>query len=141
MSVKENKGILSRFIEECWKNKDLNVIDELIAPDCPHHNNGPVNFSGPEGFKNAVNNWNTWFPGFQFATSSIIGEGDMVSSVGRFKGTHQGEINLPQLSIVVPPTGKTVEIEMVFNVRIADGKVAEGWTICDYSWIQRLVQG
>jgi ketosteroid isomerase-like protein len=43
--------------------------------------------------------------------------------------THTGDWDL--LGVKVPATGKSVELNMVFIWRIADGRIAEGWELDD----------
>ena len=37
MSAEENKAIVRRYLEESWNQRNLAVIDELIAPDLIQH--------------------------------------------------------------------------------------------------------
>ncbi len=53
-----------------------------------------------------------------------------VASIGRVAtGTHTGDWDL--LGVKLPATGKSVELNMVFIWRIADGRIAEGWELDD----------
>lgn len=71
MTTEENKAIVRNYIEECWNKKNLSAIPQFIAPECPHHMNGPVNFAGPEGFKMAIENWSRAFPDLQIIIEDV----------------------------------------------------------------------
>jgi hypothetical protein len=41
MAIEENKALGQRYLEEVYNNKNLTVIDELIAPNLVVHAYGP----------------------------------------------------------------------------------------------------
>jgi len=55
----------------------------------------------------------------------LVGEGNTVA--GRFKcsGTHRGEF------LGEPPTGKRMEVDEVYFLRVEDGKFVELWGLED----------
>jgi len=140
MSVEENKSIILRLVEECWNKRNYTVLDEIVAADCRHHMNGPVNLTGPVEFKRAVQMWIKALPDLTLTPGYLVAEGDMVAGTATIKGTHNGELKFPAMPAAIPPTGKTLELEIASISRIANGKIAETWDILDSSWIQRLAQ-
>jgi predicted ester cyclase len=65
------------------------------------------------------------FPDSYFTVEDMIAEGDKVVTRKTFHGTHEGEF------IGIPPSGKTVTIELIDIVRISEGMVVEHWFIGD----------
>ena len=56
-----------------------------------------------------------------------IAEGDRVWVRVQATGTHEGEWDL--FGALLPPTGRSVTLNMVFIWRLEDGKLAEGWEV------------
>jgi predicted ester cyclase len=65
------------------------------------------------------------FPKYQIFADEMIGEGDKVSVLARFRGVHHGDL------MGIPPTGKQVEVPFAATYRVADGKIAEHWMSFD----------
>ena len=62
-STEDKKAISRRWLEEGWSTGNLDVADQLIAPDCAVHGAGGQRVeSGPEGVKQLVQAWRTAFP-------------------------------------------------------------------------------
>ncbi|MCW4040624.1 MAG: ester cyclase [Candidatus Bathyarchaeota archaeon] len=114
MSLEENKALVRRFVE-AYNNRNLDVFDELLAPNYFDH----TSQVDREGLKQLMNMAFTAFPDFQEAIHDIIAEGDEVWARITFTGTHRGEW------MGIAPTGKTVTTEMVDIFRIENGKLAE----------------
>ena len=114
MSLEENKAIVRRFIE-AYNNRNLDVFDEILAPDYFDH----TNKVGPEGLKQLMNMAFKGFPDFHETIEDIIAEGDKVWVRITFSGTHKGEF------MGIAPTGKKVTTEMVDIFRIVNGKLVE----------------
>jgi predicted ester cyclase len=138
MSSKKNKETLRRYVDECWNEKNLSILGDLITPDCPHHMNGPVNFKGPEGFRMAIEQWTKAFPDIKVNVELEMWEGDTFASRGTLTGTHRGELKFPQMRSAIPPTGKKIELEFACIHRMADGKIAETWDVLDTNFIRTL---
>jgi hypothetical protein len=47
----ENKALMHRFYEEWVHPGNLDVVEEIIAPDCPLYFGGTFMGTGPEAFK------------------------------------------------------------------------------------------
>ena len=114
MSFEENKAIVRRFIE-AYNKRNLDVFDDLLAPDYFDH----TSQVGPEGLKQLMNMAFKAFPDFHETIEDIIAEGDKVWVRITFTGTHSGEW------MGIAPTGKKITTEMVDIFRIANGKLVE----------------
>ena len=114
MSLEENKAIVRKFIE-AYNERNLDVFDDLLAPDYFDH----TSQVGPEGLKQLMNMAFKAFPDFHETIEDIIAEGDKVWVRITFTGTHTGEW------MGIAPTGKKITTEMVDVFRIVNGKLVE----------------
>ncbi|HET7479523.1 MAG TPA: ester cyclase [Rubrobacteraceae bacterium] len=120
MSAEENKAIVRRVIEECFNQGNLDVIDELIAPDYVDHDPAmPEEVRGPEGFRQFVSMYRSAFPDIHIQIKDQVAEGDRVAMRWVATGTHDGEL------IGIAPTGNRVTTPGMSIDRISGGKVAE----------------
>ena len=120
MSLEENKAIVRRFVE-AYNKRNLDVFDDLLAPDYFDH----TSKVGPEGLKQLMNMAFKAFPDLHETIEDIIAEGDKVWVRVKTTGTHTGEW------MGIAPTGKKVKSEMVDIYRIVNGKHVEGRFVTD----------
>jgi C-1 hydroxylase len=120
MSLEENKAIVRRFIE-VYNRRNLDLIDDFVAPDYVDH----TNKVDREGLKQLFNMGLTAFPDWHETIEDIIAEGDKVWVRLAYTGTHKGEF------IGIPPTGKKITSKAVDIYRIVNGKLAEYWNVTD----------
>jgi steroid delta-isomerase-like uncharacterized protein len=122
MGAAENKELVRRFYEEVWVNGNLEVADEVFAPDYVRHDFRATDaLPGPEGQKKIAAEFRAAFPDLRFEVELLVADGDYV--VGRWtaSGTNLG----PWGSL--EPTGRTVTFSAANIFRFEDGKVAELW--------------
>ena len=122
MSAEENKALARRVLEEIFNNGNLDLADELIAPDYVDHDPAmPEDIRGPEGFEEYVSAYRTAFPDIHIEIEDQIAEGDKVVTRWTGTGTHEREL------AGIAPTGNRVILPGMEIVRISDGKLVEGW--------------
>jgi predicted ester cyclase len=112
-----------RRIIDAFTSGDLDVIDELVAPDCIEHQRG--NQAGSEGAKEIVRTLHRWMSDFSLTIEDLIADGDMVWSRNRARGVNTGSI------MGNPPTERSVEVDVIDIGRFKDGKLVEHWGIAD----------
>jgi predicted ester cyclase len=119
MSADQNKAVIHRYFEALsGRDKPSAVVDEFVAE---------------EPLKGHIAGYETVFPHYELIADQMVAEGDMVSVIGRFRGTQKGEL------MGIPPTGKTVEFPMHITYRLANGKIVEHWMLTDnLSMLQQL---
>lgn len=121
-STEENKALTRRVFEEIWNQGNLDLADELIAPNFVDHDSAmPEEVSGIEGFKEFVSMYRSGFSDVHIFVEDQVAEGDKVVTRWRATGTHDGDLS------GIAPTGKWVEITGMEIARISGGKVAEIW--------------
>ena len=112
MSAEENKAMLRRLVE-AHNAGNMEVMDELFTPELAEQAK-----QGYTAFRSA-------FPDWREEIVDVVAEEDRV--VGRFKcsGTHRGEM------MGIAPTGRRMEVDEVYFLRVQDGKFVEFWGLED----------
>jgi predicted ester cyclase len=121
MSAEANKFLVRRFYEEIDKG-NLDILDELVAPDYLDHNPPPFPgmHAGLEGLKQAFKVFRDATPGHHQIEDQIA-EGDKVVTRLTSHGKHEGD--LPG----APKTGNDLKMTSITIHRIANGKLVEKW--------------
>jgi predicted ester cyclase len=124
----ENKAIVGRWFTEFWgKTCDLNVIDELAAPDMLLQYSLHAPRRGREDIKAFMTKFREAFPDLNFwGTADLIAEGDYVVGQWEGGGTHTGPAFSDFLVGSLPPaTGRKMHFTGITVLRLKDGKIAQ----------------
>lgn len=123
-----------RLLDEVWNKKNLDVVDELIAPQFVVHDpQGTSPRPGPEGYKEYVHAYLTAFPDFELTIDDQVADESTVATRWSCSGTHRGQL------LGVPPTGRRVTVTGTSFSKFSDGKFAESWSSWDQlSLMQQL---
>lgn len=108
----DNKALVYRMVEAI--NADnMDAMDKLFSPE----------LAGP--MKRSFIKFRSAFPDWRMEIVELVAEGNTV--VGRFRcsGTNQGEFK------GVPPTGKRMEVDEVYFLRVGDRKFVDFWGLED----------
>lgn len=128
----QNKTVVRRLFDELWNKGNLQVADELIAPNYLHHDDSsPGLGKGPEGEKKRVNLYRTAFHDFRLSIEDLLAEGETVVARWSCRGVHKGELN------GIAPTGKQFAITGVTICRFDHGKIVEGFVNWDALGLMR----
>jgi len=122
MSLNAIKTVVRRFNEEVIAKGNRASFEALISPDF-------VNRSAPPGAPNGPQSmWDTFENVLRPALSNLrvtihdqVAEGDKVTTRKTITGTHVGTL------MGVEATGRTVTIDVIDIVRVAQGRYAEHW--------------
>src|SRR5947208_1608324 len=134
--MSNDKKVSRRIFEEVWNDKNIAVLDELIAADYVHDDPQSPKFSdGIEGYKQLVAHYFNAFPDARFTIVQEIQEGDTAETRWRVQGTHKGD--LPML----PATNKSFSVAGATIARLKDGKIVEGWNIWDALGLMQQLGG
>ena len=122
----ENKALIRRLIEEVWNQKNLGVVEQIIAANYVMHDPAtPGIAAGIAGFKSFHRLYTSAFPDQHFAIKDLIAEGDRVVTRWEVEGTHTGEL------ANIAPTGKRVRVSGTTITRVENGKIAEDHVFWD----------
>jgi serine phosphatase RsbU (regulator of sigma subunit) len=123
--AEENKAIARRFLEETMAKGNLDVIDELAAPDFVDRTLLPGQGPTREDFKRSVAEALDTTPITSFTIEEQIAEGDTVVTKYRQSFVERREV------MGIPPSGKEETTQGIYIHRISGGKITEEWGIID----------
>lgn len=129
MSTQKNKEAIVTLIEEVWSKGNLQIVDQLIAPQYTIRHDPGDPWDGKtldlETFKERVKISRHIFPDQKFYIEDLVGEGDKVAVSWHFTGTQKGTI--PGLLT----TNKKVNVSGLTIYYFSDGKIIGHWQIVD----------
>jgi serine phosphatase RsbU (regulator of sigma subunit)/predicted ester cyclase len=133
--AERNKAIVRRFLEELAKG-NLDVIDELLAPDFVDRSLMPGQGPTREDYKRSVEEILDAFSTTSFTIEEQIAEGKTVVTKYTERSVIQGEW------AGLPPTGTEEMFEGIYIHRISDGKIIEEWSQANtlHTTLERLEQ-
>jgi len=120
----ESEQLVTRFFEEFCNGRREDVADEIIAEDYVSHGPQAPPAAGRAGVKARVAVYQNALDG-HWDLQEVFSAGDRVVTRWIGRGIQHGEL------MGVEPTGKTIAVEAITIHRIADGKIAEEWTVWD----------
>jgi predicted ester cyclase len=137
--VERNKATFRRLQEEVIMKGRMELVEEIFAPDFTILRAGTAELmiagnlppypqvgTAYERFANGRNRMTAALSGQRRTIEAIGGEGDTVWARWRISAVHSGEY------LGVAPTGKRLEYTEVGFLRFdADGRITEGWFLCD----------
>ncbi len=129
-----NKELVRRLFVEGLGAGNLDLVDELVAPDVITHNplilDAP---SGPESVRGGLEMLRNAFSDIEVEVHDLIAEGDRVAVFVQISGTNTGDYRRGGA------TGKHGSIRAFFVWRVADGRLAESWGVADrFAFLQQL---
>jgi steroid delta-isomerase-like uncharacterized protein len=129
-----NKELVRRLYEDGFNRGDLDLVDQLVAPDVVTHN--PIILdapTGPNSIRGGIEMIRKSFPDFHVEVVDLIAEGDRVAAFLRMSGTNTGEYRRGGA------TNRKGSMRAFFVWRIADGHLAESWGLADrFEFLQQL---
>jgi steroid delta-isomerase-like uncharacterized protein len=122
MANTANEALVRRFYEEVWNEGNVDIAEEIFAPDYVRHDLRPTRAaSGGEGMAAIAAAFRGAFPDLRMEVDLILSDGDLVAarwtSTGMFSGPW-GDVS---------PTGVRATFSGVNIFRIRGGRVVELW--------------
>ncbi len=103
-----NKALVRRFVEEVYNRGNLDVADELLAPDYVDHTVPSGKYAGREGLKRSVAKQRAFSSDLHINIEAQLAEGDKVVTWIIGSGTHdRGDF------FGLAPTGERMTIEFI----------------------------
>ena len=131
MSTEQNKKVVLRWREEIWNKRNVNIIDELHAPDYVGYYSGiPGPIRGREALKQLFAAYLAAFD-IRVTPQFLIAEGDMVVVHDTNRVKHTGAFQ------GIPPTGKELSLTSTDIYRIVNGKIVEQWLETDFTGLMQ----
>ena len=121
----ENKALVRRVVEEAWNRGNLEVIDEIFAPDYTEHILRPGQEAGIEGYKARVLTTRAAFPDLVCDVQDLIAEDDRIALRYTLRGRHDGEL------AGIPASGQRMSSDGMAFARFQNGRIVERWQVHD----------
>lgn len=122
----DTKALSRRFLDEAFNGGNLDVVDELVAPEFVNHDSAmPEPLVGIEAAKASITGYRDAFPDLRLTIEDMIAEGDLVTTRWTARGTHRGDL------MGITATGKQATVTGITIDRIRDGRFVESWTNWD----------
>lgn len=121
----QNKALVRRVVEEAWNRGNLEVIDEIFAPDYMEHILRPGQEPGIEGYKSRVSTMRAAFPDLVSEVKDLIAEDDRIALRYTLRGRHDGEL------AGIPASGQRMSSDGMVFARFQDGRIVERWQVHD----------
>jgi predicted ester cyclase len=109
----ENKAMVRRMVEAINAGEEDAAVEGLFAPRAARR------------VKRLFAEFRSAFPDWHEAIVELVAEGDTVAGRFRCSGTHRGKF------LGEAPTGKRMEVDEVFFLRVEDGKFVDFWGLED----------
>ena len=119
MSAQENKDFIRRYLGALsGKPKPPELVDQFVAE---------------QPLKDHIATYEAAFPKYEMEIEKLIAEEDLVSVIGRARGTQ----NAPFMGM--PSMGKFFDIPIHITYRIDAGKIVDHWMVVDtLAYMQQL---
>lgn len=116
----QNRALVQRLHDEVFGNRNLDVVDDLVADDYVLH--------GPDGdqdrdayFRQNLPQFWQGFPDLLVLVEDTLADDDRVVIRFSLRGTHQGEFR------GIPATDNCISMSGTLIERVADSKIVERW--------------
>ncbi|MGH2615765.1 MAG: ester cyclase [Thermomicrobiales bacterium] len=119
--VAANAALAQRFREEIFGQGNLDAAGAILSLEFVWHDVPP----GAEGITSYASTVRAAFPDLTLTADEVVAEGDRVAILWTLTGTHQGAF------LGAPSTGNSIATSGIDIYRIADGRIAEIWTVGD----------
>ena len=118
----ENKAVIRRLFQEVWNRGNLEVADQIVAPDYVNHTPQLAGLlPGVRGFKQQVSSVHATLAGFRIILEDLIAEEDKVVARWTTRGTDKRGW----------PAGNMVTLTEIGIFRVDGGKIVESWVSSD----------
>src|ERR671911_2204109 len=123
MSAEENMALVRRFMEARVVNRDLDAVDEMLAPDFVNHNKSvPGQEPDREDYLRGIAAFHAALSPGRLIIEDQVAGGDKVVTRFIVHSLHdRGEL------MGVAPTGRVLTNRVIVIHRIVGGKIAEEW--------------
>jgi steroid delta-isomerase-like uncharacterized protein len=137
MHTDTNKAVVHRYLTHVVGAKNLELLDEVIAPDfVAIGSNRFGTIRGRHALRATLERMFSIVPDYIGEIEDIISEGGKVVARVKCAGTHSGPF------MGLQPTGRRLSWAATFVFRIEDGKIVEEWWQEDLSAIvEQITKG
>jgi predicted ester cyclase len=135
MDAVGNKALARRWFDEFFNERNLEVIEEIIASDHTVRDPSHLDLTpGPEGQRELLDRYLKAFPDARIVIEDQIADENHAISRYTFYGTHGGD-GLPGYV----PRGEEVVASGIQIDRISEGRIEETWVNWDTAGVLSLL--
>ena len=121
-----NAATYRRWFDEGCSRGNVDLVNELYAPDYVSHSLGPDLPPTREGLTTFIRALREGMPDLACPVEEVVAEGDRVAGRFSLRGTHGGTL------LGIPATGKPVDVGAMVLARFDNtGKWLEDWAVWD----------
>ena len=124
MSKQANIEAQTKF-GEAINSGNLEIINDLVAPDAIENDPAPGQAKGPQGYIDFFTKLGAAFPDMKIEVEQLVADDDNVAFAYTLTGTHNGDFN------GIPATGKKIKARGLQISKFKDGKMVERWGSSD----------
>jgi steroid delta-isomerase-like uncharacterized protein len=118
----ENIALITRWFEEVWNKKRIAAIAEMASPDCIAHGQAQHDITlGLGQFEQFARTLQGAFPDLRVAIDFAFEQDDKVVARWTARMQHTGNF------LGIAPSGRQAVVTGTTIVKIANGKIVEGW--------------
>ena len=119
MGAQENKDFIRRYLGALsGKPKPPELVDQFVAE---------------QPLKDHIATYESAFPGYEMEIEKVIAEDELVSVIGRARGTQKSPF------MGMPSMGKSFDIPYQLTYQIKEGKIVDHWMVVDtLAFMQQL---
>jgi steroid delta-isomerase-like uncharacterized protein len=128
-----SRELVERMHAELLESRDVERVSDFFAHDFVSHNMPRRLRGGAEGVKEFFAEFHEGLDDLTVTIDVEVGEGDLVAVRTTTRGVHRGRF------MGIPPTGRSLEIDGVDIVRIANGRIVEHWGLTNMAGLLRQV--
>ena len=135
MCIEQVRNLVSRYFDAVWNRGELDVLDEIMAPDYLNHSPGlPNPAPGPAGLKPIVRAMRQGIPDLHYEILDMVIAPDKAAIYLRVTGTHRGDL------FGIRANGRKIDVRQMQIEWISAGRITQHWRITDELTLLRQLE-
>jgi predicted ester cyclase len=128
MSTEQNKAVVRRFMTEVLSGRNVDLADELLAPNYVNRMTG----ADRAAFKGFLTGMKSALTDLRFDIADLVAEGDSVVARWKMEATHTGSL------MGESPSGKKISARGLTYYRLDNGQIVDDDPISTPDLLQEL---
>jgi len=132
--TESDRDLGQRWFELVWNQGRRESIADLLAPHAVIHDGG-IDTTGPDGFHQFYDRIRASFSDLHVTVDDSVAEGDKICVRWSCTATHTGH------GLGIAPTGVKIHVTGISIIRVAAGRIVEGWQNWDMLGMMEQIKG